>query len=168
MNELKIVRREEMKVVGKCLHTSFLKGQSKKDIPDFFHNILEQKKLEGIPGRKNNNQLCIFRFKRDTPEFDYIMGTEVISSDNIPENMEFVYFPEIEYVSLKIIKRGHEDVGRAFKHIIEGWLPKSEYEMANIPGFIYYYQEFFSVFYKDGYAGNPSATVYVPIISKNK
>lgn len=166
MNKLKIVQREKMKVVGMCLHTSFLNGQSKKDIPEFFHNVLEQKKFEKIPGRKNNNQLCIFRFKKNTPEFDYIMGTEIIESDNIPGNMELIYFPESEYVSLKIIKRGHEDVGRAFKYIIGEWLPKSEYEAANIPGFIYYDQDFFSVFHRDGYAGNPSATIYVPIISK--
>ncbi len=161
--EPKIITKNEMKIIGLVLHTSFTNEKSKKEIPPFFHKVLEEKKLEEIPNRINENQLCIFKMTRNCPDFDYVMGVEVSNTDKIPQGMESVLLSKSDYASLTIVKKGPEDVGKAFEHILKNWIPKSIYIPTGAPGFIYYDDRFFSIFNKNGYEGNPQATVYVPI-----
>jgi len=161
--EPKVVNKSEMKIIGLVLHTSFIEGKNKKEIPPFFHKVFEEKKLEKVSNRINQNQLCVFKMKKNNPNFDYVMGVEVNSLDNIPEGMESTILSESMYVSLKIVKRGPEDVGKAFETIINNWIPKSNYNPTGAPLFIYYDDEFFSVFNEKGYEGNPLATVFVPV-----
>jgi predicted transcriptional regulator YdeE len=101
--------------------------------------------------------------ERNNPDFDYVMGVEVKSINGIPEGMESTVLPKSKYATLTIVKRGPEDVGRAFGQIFEKWIPKSIYIPTGKPSFIYYDERFFSVFNEKGYDGNPLATVYVPI-----
>ena len=107
--------------------------------------------------------MCVFKMKRKCPDFDYVMGVEVSNTDSIPEGMESVILPKSNYATLTIVKRGPEDVGKAFGYIFKTWIPKSIYIPTGTPGFIYYDDQFFSIFNKKGYEGNPLATVYVPI-----
>jgi len=74
-----------------------------------------------------------------------------------------VILSKSNYASLTIVKRGPEDVGKAFEYIFKNWIPKSIYIPTGAPGFIYYDDSFFSIFNKNGYEGNLKATVYVPI-----
>ncbi|MBE9511081.1 MAG: effector binding domain-containing protein [Bacteroidetes bacterium] len=161
--EPKLITKEEKKVIGIVLHTSFTNERNKQEIPPFFHKVLEEKKLEKVLNRINENQLCVFKRTRNCPDFDYVMGVKVSNTDNIPKGMESVILPKSNYASLTIVKRGPEDVGKAFGHIYEKWIPKSIYIPTGAPGFIYYDNRFFSVFNKEGYKGNPIATVNVPI-----
>jgi len=161
--EPKVVNKSEMKIVGLVLHTSFKDGMNKKEIPPFFHKVLEEKKLDNVPNRLNQNQLCVFKMENHSPNLDYVMGVEVNSLKNIPEGMESMVLSESMYASLKIVKRGPEDVGKAFETILSNWIPKSNYIPTGTPGFIYYDDEFFSVFNEKGYDGNPLATVFVPV-----
>jgi len=161
--EPKLITMEEKKVVGIVLKTSFKDERNKQEIPPFFHKILEDKKLEKVPNRINENQLCIFKMKRNCPEFDYVMGVEVNRINGIPEGMESTILSKSKYATLTIVKRGPEDVGKAFGHIIKKWIPKSIYIPTGEPMFIYYDNRFFSIFNEKGYDGNPLATVYVPI-----
>jgi len=161
--EPKVVNKSEMKIIGLVLHTSFIEGKNKKEIPPFFHKVLEEKKLDKIPNRINQNQLCLFKMEKNTPNFDYVMGVEVNSLNNIPEGMESEVLSKSIYVSLKIVKRGPEDVGKAIENIFNKWIPKSIYIPTGAPSFIYYDDEFFSVFNEKGYEGNPLATVFVPV-----
>lgn len=164
--EPKIVQKDELKVIGLVLHTSFKDGRFRTEVPPFFHKVLEEGKLEKVPNRINRNQLCIFKMKKDSPDFDYIMGVEAGSLDEIPEGMESITLPKSEYAILTIVKRGPEDVAKAIKYIYEEWLPESDYVSTGAPGFIYYDDRFFSVFNKHGYGGNPVADIYVPIKPK--
>ena len=161
--EPKIITIEEKKVIGIVLHTSFTNEKSKQEIPPFFHKVLKEKKLEKVPNRINENQMCVFKMKRKCPDFDYVMGVEVSNTDSIPEGMESVILPKSNYATLTIVKKGPEDVGKAFGYIFKTWIPKSIYIPTGAPGFIYYDDQFFSIFNKKGYEGNPLATVYVPI-----
>jgi AraC family transcriptional regulator len=160
--EPEIVYKPEMNIVGMILHTSFKDDRNKKEIPPFFHSVLEEKKLDSVPGRINGNQLCVFSIKRNNPDFDYLMGVEV-SEKKSSNGMEHINLPASKYATLKIVKRGPEDVGKAFEHIYKKWIPKSVYIPTGAPAFIYYDQDFFSVFNEKGYQGNPQATVYVPV-----
>lgn len=160
--EPEIVYKPEMNITGLILHTSFKDDRSKREIPPFFHSVLDEKKLDSVPGRINGNQLCVFNIKRDNPDFDYLMGVEV-SEKVILTGMEHIHLSASKYATLKIVKRGPEDVGKAFEFIFKKWIPKSVYIPTGAPAFIYYDQDFFSVFNEKGYQGNPLATVYVPV-----
>lgn len=165
--EPKIIKMKEIKVIGIVLSTSFKGERQALEIPPFFHKVYKEKKLNVITNRKNINQLCVIRFKgKDSPDFDYIMGTEVNNFNNIPDEMESLILPESEYVKMTIIKRGNEDVSNAFSYIIEKWLPESNYVASGLPGFIYYDDRFFSIFDKYGYEGNPIVDIYVSIKQK--
>ena len=161
--EIKIVEKEEMHIVGITLKTSFKDERHKTEIPPFFHLVLKEGKLETVPCRLNSNQLCVFDMKKDKPDFNYTMGVEVSNASSAAPEMTRLTLPASQYVAIKIIKRGPEDVGKAFGHIYKEFIPKSIYVPTGEPAFIYYDEEFFSIFNTVGYAGNPLATVYVPI-----
>ncbi len=161
--ETKIIEKPEMSIVGITLKTSFKDDRNKTEIPPFFHNVLEEGKLEQIPDRLNTNQLCVFEMKKDNPDFNYTMGVEVSKTDNAPHEMTKLTLPAGKYVAIKIIKRGPEDVGQAFGYIYKEYIPNSIYIPTGEPAFIYYDDEFFNIYNEKGYAGNPLATVYVPV-----
>jgi AraC family transcriptional regulator len=162
VTEPKIIAKNEIKVVGLVLHTSFKDDRHATEIPPFFHKVLEEGKLNKVPNRIDQNQLCIFRREEGSPDFDYIMGVEVSNFDEIPEGMEQITLPKSVYVSMTIVKRGPEDVGKGFGYLMEGWLPESGYVPAGDP-FIYYDDRFFSVFNEHGYDGNPVADINIPV-----
>ncbi|MFP4471222.1 MAG: GyrI-like domain-containing protein [Bacteroidota bacterium] len=166
MNNPEIISREAVRVAGLTLHTSFARDRNKTEIPPFFHKVLEEKKLEQIPGRLNQNQLCIFLMKKDSPDFDYLMGVEINAGEEIPEHTDSMVLSGGDYVRMSIVKRGPEDVGRAFGYLYNEWMSGSGYVPSGAPAFIYYDEQFFTVFNSTGYAGNPPATVYIPVIKK--
>lgn len=152
-----------MKIIGLTLNTSFKDGRNKAEIPPFFHKILEEGILNEVPYRLNTNQLCVFEMEKNNPDFAYTMGTEVSKADAIPVSMKQIFLPASKYITLKTIKRGPEDVGKAFEFIYKNWIPASIYIPTGKPSFIYYDKDFFDIYNKQGYAGNPEATVFVPI-----
>jgi len=158
-----VVSRPEMLVAGLMLKTSFKDNRNKTEIPPFFHKVLAEGKLDSIPGRLNQNQLCVFDMKRNQPDFDYLMGVEVAHTPQLPEGMQLMSLPGSSYVSLRTVKRGPDDVGNAFGYLYKTWIPDSEYIPTGKPAFIYYDEDFFRVYNKQGYAGNPEATVFVPV-----
>jgi AraC family transcriptional regulator len=161
--ETKIIDKPEMLIVGITLKTSFKEDRNKTEIPPFFHRVLEEGKLEQVPDRLNTNQLCVFEMKRDNPDFNYTMGVEVSKTDNALDEMTKLSLAASKYAAIKTIKRGPEDVGRAFGYIYKEFIPDSIYIPTGEPAFIYYDDEFFSIYNEKGYAGNPLATVYVPV-----
>lgn len=163
MNAIQIVHKNIMHVTGVVLHTSFQNNQHAQDVPPFFHRILAEHTLDHVPNRINQNQLCVFLRQQDSPAFDYVMGVEVDTENAVPAGMQHLALPASDYAMVTIIKRGPQDVGAAFAAIHEHWLPTSAYRPAGAPAFVYYDDRFFSIFNRDGYAGNPVADVYVPI-----
>jgi predicted transcriptional regulator YdeE len=161
--EPKIVEKSEIKVVGFGLQTSFTDERNKTEIPPFFHKVLEDGKLETVHNRVNANQLCVFKMEKDNPDFTYTMGVEVLDTQNSHQEMTSIVLPESKYVAIRIIKRGPEDVGKAFGYIYKEYIPNSIYVPTGEPAFIYYDEDFFSIYNEKGYAGNPLATVYVPV-----
>jgi AraC family transcriptional regulator len=161
--EAKIIEKPAMKVVGITLETSFKHERNKTEIPPFFHKVLEEGKLESVPDRINSCQLCVFEMNKDNPDFRYTMGVEVSESDDAPKEMSVMFLPASKYVTIRIIKRGPEDVGKAFAYIYKEWIPNTIYIPTGKPAFIYYDDDFFRIYNEHGYAGNPEATVFVPI-----
>ena len=167
MNEIKIVKRDYMKVAGVTIETTLMKGQSKKEIPPFFHRTLDEKKLDDIPNTLNNNKFCVFEFTPNSPNFKYTMGVEVEAESTVNQTYSSLEFPSYDYATLEIVKRGHDDVKLGIDYILEHWLPESGYVLGDLPSFVYYDHRFFDIFNIQGYAGNPVATIYLPIKKKD-
>ena len=142
---------------------AFLNRQA-EEIPPFFHKVMEAKTLKGVPNRVNQNQICVIERKPDSPDFDYYMGVEVENLDEIPEGMVTITVPESNYAVTSFIKRGNKDVLGAVKYVTEIWMPENGYvgDQAK-PAFIYYEESFISGYEENGYDGNLTAQVFIPL-----
>jgi predicted transcriptional regulator YdeE len=164
MYDVKIVTREESEIVAFVLHTTFVGEQQARDVPPFFHNIMDNNLLESIPNRINKNHICLFDKKQDSPDFDYYMGVEIASIDSMPDNMKTFTIPETQYATTSFVKTGNADVMQAIMYVTEKWMPEHHLtQNFNFPVFINYDKEFISVYKSEGYAGKPIAKLYVPI-----
>ena len=165
---IKIVKKDDIKAVGITLSTSFREGQSKKDIPPFFHKTLHEGTLDNVPNRINQNLMCVFLMKPNSPDFNYVIAAEVSSVGDIPEGMSGFELPSATYASVEIIKKGHDDVAPVFKYLVETWTVENGYVPAKQPGFIYYDERFIPDYIQSGYSDNSIATISVPIIKKDE
>ena len=168
MNDVSMVKRDEINVIGLVLHTSFQDERSKEEIPPFWHEVLEKGKLDEVPNRINDSKMCVFRLTPGAPDFDYMVSVEVSEWGDIPEGMEHLTIPAHEYAMMPFIKRGHADGMQAFARLTQEWLPGSNYTMSPSPIFIYYDEEdFFSIYNTQGYDGNPVGKFFIPISPKD-
>ena len=165
--DIKIVNKSDIQVVGITLSTSFKEGQSKKDIPPFFHKTLHEGTLENVPNKLNQNLMCVFLVKPDSPDFTYAIAKEVSSLENLPDGMMPLKLPASTYASVEIIKNGYNDVAPVFKYILEKWTVENGYLPAKQPGFIYYDDRFIPGYIESGYSDQSVATIFVPIVKKS-
>ncbi len=158
--EIKTIR--EKKVVAFNLKTSFSENRQAKEIPPFFHQVMEERSLEDIPNRLNDNQICVLDRKGDL--FDYYMGVEVANFDNVPDGMETAIIPAGKYVVVSFIKRGNKDGLDVAGFTLNKWIPENGYTFNNgIPPFMNYGKKFSQVYYEKGYAGNPVGEFWVAV-----
>jgi predicted transcriptional regulator YdeE len=116
--DIKIVNKDDIQAVGITLSTSFKEGQSKKDIPPFFHKTLHEGTLNNVPNKLNQNLMCVFLVKPDSPDFTYAIAKEVSSLENLQDGMTPLSLPAADYASVEIIKNGHDDVAPVFKYLL--------------------------------------------------
>ena len=166
--DIKIVNKGDIQAVGITLSTSFKEGQSKKDIPPFFHKTLHEGVLDNVPNKLNQNLMCVFLVKPDSPDLTYAIAKEVSSLENIPDGMMPLKLPAADYASVEIIKNGHDDVAPVFKYILEKWTVENGYTPARQPGFIYYDDRFIPGYIKSGYSDQSIASIFVPIVKKGQ
>jgi predicted transcriptional regulator YdeE len=162
--DIKIVNKNDIQAVGITLSTSFKQGQSKKDIPPFFHKTLHEGTLDNVPNKLNQNLMCVFLVKPNSPDLTYAIAKEVSSLENAPDGMMPLNLPAATYASVEIIKNGHDDVAPVFKYILEKWTIENGYVPAKQPGFIYYDDRFIPGYIKSGYSDQSIATIFVPIV----
>ncbi len=166
--DIQVVNKKDIQAVGMTLLTSFKEGQSKKDIPPFFHKTLHEGTLEKVPNKLNQNLMCVFLIKPDNPDFTYAIAKEVSSLENVPDGMIPIKLPAATYASVEIIKNGHDDVAPVFKYILEKWTAENGYIPARQPGFIYYDDRFIPEYIESGYSDQSIATILVPITKKGQ
>jgi len=166
-NDVKIVKKNNIRAIGLTIRTTFAQNKQAEDIPRFFHDTFESGILDSVKGRVNNSQLCIFIMKPQSPEFIYFMGVEADEKALIPEGFTELNLSANQYASVEIVKKGNSDVVKGFKHILEKWLPKSDYKAVNSPAFIYYDEKFIESYKKYGYKKNPSAAIFIPVALKS-
>ena len=163
---VKLVEKKQIRAIGVAIQTSFAEDRQAREVPPFFHKIWESKILDAIPGRLNQNHLCVFVMNPQSPDFTYFMGVEVDTNAAVPTGFIEMILPPQEYAAMEIQKRGNSDVKDGFGFLMENWIPKANYQAAPAPAFIYYDERFTRIFEADGYAGSPPATLFAPILPK--
>ena len=159
-----IEKKEELKVVGLVLQTSFAANRQAEDIPPFFHKNMETKILKSVPNRVNNNQICIINRKENSPDFDYYMGVEVGNYSDVPDGMASITLQASDYAVTPFIKKGNADVMMAVKYLTEEWIPQNAHKEAqDKPGIIYYDEDFIKGFEEKGYEGDLTAKLLIPV-----
>ncbi|MBN2126205.1 MAG: GyrI-like domain-containing protein [Deltaproteobacteria bacterium] len=167
MYSVEIKSIDEMKITALVLHNTFVGNRQAEEIPPFFHKVMAEETLEGVPNRVNSNQICAIDKKENSPEFDYYMGVEVSDYTDIPDGMEALTIPAGDYAVASFVKRGNADVLQAFGYITEKWIPENRYKQDyNVPVFIYYDERFIPVYKEKGYDGNPVAEIYIPVVEQ--
>lgn len=165
MYDVELIDTNEKLIVGPVLHTSFADNLQAREIPDFFHKIMEDGDLEAVPDRVDANQICAFVKPADSPEFDYYMGVEVESFDRIPAGMASLTIPACRCATTALVKRGNADVMAAMHYIMQHWMKANRLRPDfSLPAFICYDDRFLPIFRKKGYAGNPVAQLYLPAV----
>ncbi len=160
--ELKILAQKH--VAAFIMHTSFVENRQAQEIPPFFHKILQERTLDSVPDRTDMNHICVFDKKQYSPEFDYYMGVEVSTLENIPEDMGSITIPAGKFAAASFIKRGNPDVMKVIGYITEQWIPENSLvQNFNVPPFIYYDDRFLTVYNEKGYEGNPVAEIFIPV-----
>lgn len=158
--EIKTIK--EKKIVAFLLKTSFAENRQAKEIPPFFHQVMEDRSLEDVPNRLNDNQVCILDRKGEL--FDYYMGVEVSNFENVPKGMKTYIIPASKYVVVSFIKRGNQDGLDVVGFTLHKWIPENGYTFnKGIPPFINYGKKFIPIYYEKGYAGNPVGEFWVAI-----
>lgn len=164
MYDVKVVEKAEKKVVALVLHTTFAKNSQAQEIPPFFHETMEKGILDHVPNRIDANQICAIVLNPGSPEFDYYMGVEVSSFENVPQKMETLIIPDSKFAYTPFIKKGNPDVLEAFNYLTEKWIPENGYALKpNVPLFIYYDERFIPSFKEHGYDGTQIAEMNIPV-----
>ncbi|MBU1175504.1 MAG: GyrI-like domain-containing protein [Alphaproteobacteria bacterium] len=165
MFNVELIDTDEKRIVGPVLHTSFLDNLQAREVPDFFHRIMDDGTLDAVPDRINANQICAFVKPPDSPEFDYYMAVEVSGFDHVPADMKSLILPACRCATTSLVKRGNADVMAAMRYIMQDWMTANGLRPDfSLPAFIYYDDRFLPIFKAKGYAGNPVAQLFVPVM----
>lgn len=129
-------------------------GSNLQDIPLFWQKWNTQKESEKITERKYIDEImgiCIFS---EDDVFEYMIGHEVKSIENIPEGMVLHKLEQSFYAVFRSMGPITESVQKTWDYIYSVWLNESEYKHRNTDDIEYY-------FYNNG---ELVAELYIPII----
>ncbi len=167
MEEISVIRKSEFTAVGFMLRTSFAGNRQAAEIPPFFHDTVLADRLSQVPGRLNEEYLCIFDKKPDSPDLDYTIASLTAATESLPDGLSLVKVPASLYACVRFSKKGNQDVLKLLKTMMEEWAPENGY-MQNHSGllFIRYDQAFLANYRSSGYEGETMAELYFPVVRK--
>jgi predicted transcriptional regulator YdeE len=95
-----IQEKEALTIVGISLRTTNENGQAMKEIPEFWHKFMENNIRDRISGIINHNIYALYTdyVSDHTKPYSMILGYEVSSLDNIPEDLTVKIIPTAKYV----------------------------------------------------------------------
>lgn len=167
VTEPKEIKLREKKCIGYSITTSLKNNKKQKDIPPFYHEIYDNKKLNKLLIDKELNMYCIFDFHQNKEDFDYYVAVENKLSIQGEEYAE-ITLPAGKYIQVELLKRNQKAVGMVVMYIREIWIEKNGYKERNAPPYILYDSRFHSNYQKHGckganYLGNPIAVLHIPV-----
>ena len=155
-----IVSKQSFPIIGVELRTTTGEGRNFIEIPQFWEKILQKGSIAKIPDRKSPDVvlgICL-DFESDG-SFSYIIGAEVNSTDNTPDDMVCRTIPAAQYAVFTARGNMPDSIQDVTRYIYQKWLPKSEYHRANSADFELYDDRFEN-------AENAEVDIYVPIVSR--
>ncbi|PLT28050.1 AraC family transcriptional regulator [Peribacillus deserti] len=130
----KLITKPAFHIIGYELKTRNTDGQNNKDIPEFWHQYMQQKLGCNIPNPINVNQelgLCT-NFNPETGEFIYVIGMEVTPGTHVPDGMVYMSFPELQYAVFTTPKADEKSftssIQGTWNQIFTEWFPQSGFE----------------------------------------
>ena len=154
-----IISKESFHIIGVELKTTTQDGKNFVEIPQFWEKVLEEGHIEKIPAKKfQDTVLGICMDFEPSGSFSYIIGSEVTSIENTPEDMVCKMIPAGNYAVFTARGKMPGSIQETFKYIYQEWLPNSGYQRANSADFELYDERCRN-------AENAEVDIYVPIVS---
>ncbi|HYE81960.1 MAG TPA: AraC family transcriptional regulator [Clostridia bacterium] len=140
---IRIVKKEQFKVIGYELRTSWIDNKHAGEISEFWSMYLGQKLRDAIPDKIDPvTELGMSMEHDEDGSFSYVIGFEVSSFDNVRRNMVKKTIPEATYAVLTIkgddSRLIQEKIGEAWDYFFVHWLPGSGYKQAPSANFEVY------------------------------
>ncbi|MEL6485114.1 MAG: GyrI-like domain-containing protein [Bacteroidota bacterium] len=92
-------KKEALNIVGIATKTSNKPGKADKDIPKLWEKFMVENTLERIPNKVDDTVYALYtNYEGDhTQPYTVVIGCNVASLDNIPEDMTVILIPESHY-----------------------------------------------------------------------
>jgi AraC family transcriptional regulator len=157
--EPRIVSKKAFHVMGIELETTTEEGKNFVEIPQFWQQVIQKNQIKNIPKKKQpNTVLGICMDFRAYGTFSYIIGSEVIHTDDTPDDMVSKKIPDANYAVFTARGKMPDSIQNATKYIYQEWLPESQYRHAGSPEFELYDE-------RSDDSENAEVDIYIPIAS---
>ena len=92
-------KKEALNIVGIAIRTSNTPGKADKDIPQLWNKFMLENTLQRIPNKVDDTVYALYtNYEGDhTQPYTVVIGCNVASFDNIPEDMTVILIPESKY-----------------------------------------------------------------------
>ena len=92
-------KKEALNIVGIATRTSNTPGKADKDIPQLWNKFMMENTLQRIPNKVDDTVYALYtNYEGDhTQPYTVVIGCNVDSFDNIPEDMTVILIPESKY-----------------------------------------------------------------------
>ncbi len=137
--EYKIVSKDSFSIIGVELITTLSDEKDFGEIPSFWEKVLSDGLIDTIPNKKNHEAILglSMNFKADGT-FSYVIGAEVLTSENVPDGMVCSTIPAAQYAVFTAHGQIPKSIQDTSKYIYKEWFPKSEYKRTEAPEFELY------------------------------
>ncbi len=150
--------KEAFTVIGVELKTTTNDGRNLVEIPQFWERIIRKGLIADIPDRKSERTLLgICMDFEPNGRFSYIIGAEVASTENTPDDMVSKKIPDATYAVFTARGKMPGSIQDTFKYIYQDWLPKSEYQRAHSAEFELYDE-------RCNDSDDSEVDIYIPIV----
>lgn len=116
----KVVKKDEIKLVGKEIRTTNEDGKCKVVIEKLWREFSQQKLEDKIPNKINDNEILGLYTDYENKEFghySYMVGLKVSDLNNIPDGMICRVIPASKYYVVTVKGKMPEGIGEAWGYI---------------------------------------------------
>jgi AraC family transcriptional regulator len=159
----KIITRDQFLVIGPAIRTTVEKEENFKQIPLFWEKTLKKSLLAKIPNRVDEETCYGICMEMKDDGFTYMIGCEVKSLSNIPDNMIGRTIPGATYAVFTARGPITKSVQDTTAYIYKNWFPESGYEHAYTPEF-----ELYDKRSMPENEDEAETDIYIPVKKKNQ
>ncbi len=154
-----IKAKASFSIIGIELKTTTRDGLNFIEIPRFWQTVLKKGQIANIPDRKSPETILgiCMDFASDG-SFSYIIGAEVTSTENTPDDMACKTIPAAEYAVFTTHGKLPDSIQQVTRYIYQQWLPNSAYQRTDSADFELYDERSMD-------PENGEVDIYVPIVA---